>query len=313
MLAKLSSQLSRAVKLADPFVDQMMEVKQLAWVTRNTAGDASALISRGLGTGLPPEPWLKYSVFAGQSQTAWSMLEDVVAGLALPPGFAAAVEKARKELFASDYLALRDEMAKAPSARKRPKLPAAEWVPYTVARLGTVIDVAENALDTAKDYAAAQRGAAQNKLYLQLGLMIAALLAAVGLMMLVSRRVTGPLQSIQNAMHKLAGGGMSAGISLGARKDEIGALGSAAQAFKQSMIETEQLRADQKASETRSARQRKAAMGALADEFQASGGKTVGAGSGSASELKSAARTLTRTADTTQQLAGMVTAASEEA
>jgi hypothetical protein len=155
-LAKLSSQLSRAVKLADPFVDQMMEVKQLAWVARNTAGDASALVSRGMATGLPPEPWLKYQVFAGQEQTAWSMLEDVVAGLTLPPAFAASVEKARKEFFAPDYLALREEMLKALIAKEKPKLPAAEWVPYTVARLSTVIDVAENALDTAKDYAAEQ-------------------------------------------------------------------------------------------------------------------------------------------------------------
>jgi methyl-accepting chemotaxis protein len=312
-LAKLSSQLSRAVKLADPFVDQMMEVKQLAWVARNTGGDASALVSRGMATGLPPEPWLKYHVFAGQAQTAWGALEEVVAGLALPPAFSAAVEKARKEFFAPDYLALREEMLKALIAKETPKMPAAQWVPYTVARLATVIAVAENALDAAKDYAAAQHGVAQNKLYLQLGFMIAALLAAVGLMMLVSRRVTGPLRSIQNAMHKLAGGDMSAEISVGARRDEIGALGNAAQAFKQSMIEAEQLRADQKESETRAAGQRKEAMRALADEFQASVGKIVGAVSGSSSELESAARKLTKTADTTQQLAGMVTAASDEA
>ena len=49
-------------------------------------------------------------------------------------------------------------------------------------------------------------------------------------MVLVSRRVTGPLQSIQTAMHKLAGGDMSAEISVGERRDEIGALGGAAQA-----------------------------------------------------------------------------------
>jgi methyl-accepting chemotaxis protein len=291
----------------------MMEVKQLAWVTRNTAGDASALVSRGMATGLPPEPWLKYQVFAGQAQTAWSALEDVVAGLTLPPAFAASVEKARREFFAPDYLALREEMLKALIAKEKPKLPAAEWVPYTVARLATVIDVAENALDTAKDYAAAQHAAAQNKLWLQLGLMGFAFLSAVALMVLVSRRVTGPLQSIQGAMHKLAGGDLSAEISVGARRDEIGALGNAAQAFRQSMIEAEQLRTDQKESDTRAAAQRKEAMRALADEFQASVGKIVGAVSGSSSELESAARTLTKTADTTQQLAGMVTAASDEA
>src|SRR4029077_17439168 len=99
----------------------------------------------------------------------------------------------------------------------------------------------------------------------------------------------------------------------GGRRDEIGALGSAAQAFRQSMIQAEQLRADQKESETTAAAHRKEAMRALADEFQASVGKIVGAVSGSSSELEAAARKLTKTADTTQQLAGMVTSASEEA
>jgi methyl-accepting chemotaxis protein len=132
-------------------------------------------------------------------------------------------------------------------------------------------------------------------------------------MMLISWRVTGPLLTIQAAMHKLAGGDMSADVAFGDRKDEIGALAGAMQTFKSSMIEAERLRAEQKETETRSAAQRRDDMSRLADDFQAKVGNIVGAVSGASVELESAARTLTKTAESTQQLSGMVTSSSQEA
>jgi hypothetical protein len=37
---KVSSQLTQSIKLQDPFIDQLMQLKQLAWTVRN-AGDAA--------------------------------------------------------------------------------------------------------------------------------------------------------------------------------------------------------------------------------------------------------------------------------
>src|SRR5581483_4341502 len=148
---------------------------------------------------------------------------------------------------------------------------------------------------------------------IQLGLLALAILLAVTMIVMVSRRVTGPLLKIQDVMRRLAQGDMSAEISLGDRKDEIGALGAATQAFKSSMVEAERLRAEQKESEGRAAEQRKRDMGRLAEEFQTTVGNIVGAVSGASVELESAARTLTRTAESTQQLSGMVASSSEEA
>src|SRR5262249_49139047 len=49
LIEKLSTQLSRSIKLEDAFIDQLMEVKYLAWVARNAGGDASVMISNGIG------------------------------------------------------------------------------------------------------------------------------------------------------------------------------------------------------------------------------------------------------------------------
>jgi methyl-accepting chemotaxis protein len=312
MLAGLSTQLSRAVKLADPFVDQMMAIKQLAWTVRDTGGDASALISRGMKV-LPPDAPLQYAVFTGKSQTAWAALEDVVSGIAAPPALSEAIVKTKREFFGAEYNTMRENMLKAMVAGQKTPMESAPWIAYTVARLATIIEVAETALSIAKDYAAEQRALAQRQLWLQLGLLGVALAAAVGLIMLVSRRVTGPLQNIQRAMLQLAGGDMTANVAFGDRKDEIGALAGAMQTFKGSMVEAERLRGEQKDAEARATMQRRQDMQKLADDFQTTVGKIVGAVSGASSELEGAARMLTKTAETTQQLSGMVASSSEEA
>ena len=56
-LDKFSVQLNRMVKLEDGFVDQLMEVKQLAWMVRDRGGDASVIVSNGMsGQPLPQDP-----------------------------------------------------------------------------------------------------------------------------------------------------------------------------------------------------------------------------------------------------------------
>ena len=76
----------------------------------------------------------------------------------------------------------------------------------TVPKLATVLGVAEVALDIAKEHAAQQRASAIRSLSTQLALLALALLLGVGMMLMVSRRVTRPLSVIQDGMHRLAGG-----------------------------------------------------------------------------------------------------------
>ena len=139
-----------------------------------------------------------------------------------------------------------------------------------------------------------ERSAAVKSLAIQLTLLAIAVVLAGAMMIAVSRRVTRPLWQIQAAMLKLASGDHSAEVSFGDRKDEIGALGTATQAFKSSMIEADRLRAAQKAAESRPGEIRRQEMNRLADGFQSAVGNIVGAVSGASSELEFAARTLTK-------------------
>jgi len=68
--------------------------------------------------------------------------------------------------------------------------------------------------------------------------------------------------------------------------DEIGALGHAAQAFKDSMIEAERLRNAQKDAEEQADEARKVELARLGNEFQATVGNIVNAVSSASTELE---------------------------
>src|SRR5262249_6687823 len=155
---------------------------------------------------------------------AWAALEDVAAGLVAPPALGESIAKTKREIFGPEYNATREGMLKAMVGGQKTAMELPQWTIYTVTRLATIIEVDETALVIAKDYAAEQRPLAQRQLWTQLALLLLALIVAAGLITLVSRRVTGPLQSIQRAMLQLAGGDLTADVAFAARKDEIGAL-----------------------------------------------------------------------------------------
>jgi methyl-accepting chemotaxis protein len=314
LIEKVSSQMTRLVKLEDALIDQLMEVKQLAWVARGAAGDASLSVSNPLaGMPLPPDAFGLFMAHNAKVETAWQSIEELASGLPMPAPFKAALEKVKQEYFGREFTEQRTALVRQLTAGQKPDMTPDRWTPISVPRLAMLLGVADAALDFAKEHAAQQRSIATRSLWTQLGLLTGAVLLALGMMLVVSRRVTNPLRTIQQGMLKLAGGDLTAEVSFGDRKDEIGALAGSMQTFKDSMVETERLRAERRANEQRAGLQRKADMEKLADEFQSAVGSIVDAVSTASTELERAAGTLTKTAETTQQLSGVVASASEEA
>jgi methyl-accepting chemotaxis protein len=231
-------QLNRLVKLEDAFIDQLMEVKQLAWTVRDRGGDASVMVSNALsGQALPQEPWVYYNNNLAKMQQAWDTLMQMAAGLPLPPAFNDAVELAKREFFGRDYTELRTASIKQLIAGQKPNVSQEKWSGMTVPKLATSLAVAEVALDVAKDHAANKRSTAMRSLMLQLGLLLGALGVAAGMILLVTRRVISPLRMIQQAMLKLAGGDFNVVLPGLDRKDEVGAIANAVEEFKELAVE----------------------------------------------------------------------------
>jgi methyl-accepting chemotaxis protein len=313
MTERLSLRLTRRVKLEDAFVDQLMEIRQLAWMARIFAGDASAMMNSALeGQGLPADALANYSAYENKVEATWAVLENLAVGLPLPARFAEALDRAKREYFARDFHEARFKALQALIAGNRSAVDINYWSQGSVSKLTALLGVAEVALDIAAEHAQSQHASAMRSLTALIVLLMVAGLAVAGTILLISRRVTGPLLTIQEAMRRLAGGDLSAQVSFPGRTDEIGALGHAAQAFKDSMIEAERLRNAQKDAEEQ-AEQRHFSLAWLGNEFQATVGNIVNAVSSASVELERAARTLDGNARTTQQLSRSAASASEEA
>jgi len=233
MLDNLSARLDRLIKLEDAFIDQLLLIKQLAWVTRDSGGDANVMVSNTLGKQpLPAEPMIVFTANMAKHQSAWATLEQLAASLTLPASLTSAIAKAKQEFFAPDFLALRTNTLKKLIAGEPPGITIEQWTSISTPKLATLLAVAEAALDVAKEHAAGQQSAATWQLVLQLATLAAAAAFAVAMMLLVSRRVVMPLQRIQGAMLKLADGDFGVAVPGLERKDEVGAMANAVERFK---------------------------------------------------------------------------------
>ena len=135
-LDKLSATLAANVNHQDPVIDQLLAIKQIAWLLRNTAGEASLLVSNGLATGkATPETRMAHTKFSGGTDAAWNALELTAAGMQLPPALSSAMAATKTAYFEPEYLALRDRLMTALIAGEKPELTANQWSPLTVGRL----------------------------------------------------------------------------------------------------------------------------------------------------------------------------------
>jgi methyl-accepting chemotaxis protein len=230
---KISGALALSVIHEDSTFDHLLAIKQMAWLLRNTAGDASLVISNGYVTGTISQEGVQYYMKSvGGIDTAWNALQLSLTGMQLPPALSAALAETKTAYFEEQYLKLRDDLAKTLSAGQRPEMTANQWSPLTVGRMASAVKVAEAALDSAKEHAQAQHSTAVGSLTLQLGLLVAAIVLAFGAMTMVTRRVIRPLHTIRDAMLRVADGDLSVSTGYGQRHDEIGALAGALETFK---------------------------------------------------------------------------------
>jgi methyl-accepting chemotaxis protein len=246
-LDKLSGALAAAINHQDATMDQLLAIKQIAWLLRNTGGEASLIVSTALGVNkVAPESMVAFTKFNGGAEAAWNALELTAAGMQLPPAIASAMATTKTAYFEPSYLALRERLLKQVAAGEKAEMTANQWTPVTVGRLGAAVAVAEGALDAAKDHASYLRANAQRSLVAQLALLIGALALAVGAQMLVGRRVITPLHSMRDAMLKVAAGDLHVDTGYAARQDEIGALAGALETFKQQAADKARIEAQER-------------------------------------------------------------------
>ena len=165
--------------------------------------------------------------------------------------------------------------------------------------------------------AEAERSNAAERARIQWEMEIAILLIAfmvMGTGFFIGRSVSKPLSAMTKAMMELAKGNFEIVLPGLGRRDEVGEIAQAVETFK---VNAEQKARDEAEAKIRqdqlAAKQRKADMIKLADQFEGAVGEIIETVSSASTELEASAGTLTSTAVRSQELTTMVAAASEEA
>ncbi|MFA6264615.1 MAG: methyl-accepting chemotaxis protein [Pseudolabrys sp.] len=229
LLDRISSKLTNRVKLNDAYVDLVLQMKQLAWIARNSAGDASVLVSNAAsGMKVSPDVVTAFRASLASAETAWSALEGIAAGMTLPPQFTGAMQNAKKEFFAPDYHKMQLDILGGALAGQKASTKPEDLVRMSVSKLSSLLRVAEVALSTVGEYASEQSASAGWKLSVQLGILALAAALTAGVFMLLSRRITAPLRLIQDGMLKVAEGDFNVSLPTMASKDEVAQIVNAA-------------------------------------------------------------------------------------
>jgi hypothetical protein len=154
----LSENLTASINHEDATVDQLLMVKQMAWLLRNMAGDAATIVSNGLAAGrVSPENQLAYTKDVGGAEAVWTALGLAASGMQLPPVLSDAMKAVKTGYFEPAFIELRDRQFSLLVKGEKADMTANQWGPMAVERLGSAVNVAEIALDMAKDHADAQR------------------------------------------------------------------------------------------------------------------------------------------------------------
>lgn len=137
-------------------------------------------------------------------------------------------------------------------------------------------------------------------------------LAVFMVMLIASRNVIRPVKQITEYMSRLAEGELDIDVSVGDRRDEVGAMAMALQVFQQRLIENKRLEAEEARKNKREAA-RAEALAALFSQFETVIHGITGAVSNSAGEMRRFAEGLHQTADEANRQAEQVAVSSEQA
>jgi methyl-accepting chemotaxis protein len=177
--------------------------------------------------------------------------------------------------------------------------------------LAAVIGVREAFYDNAEQLLGSAWSAARFSFLIALVGLIAVAIASAGLVMMVRRRVCKPIVDLTARMSSLASGDLASDIEGAARGDEIGAMASAVQVFKDNMIKADQLAAEKEA-ENQIKMRRAHVLDDLTRAFETKVSELVGGLSSASAVMEDTAQSMSSTASATNRQAAVVAAASAQ-
>ena len=234
-----SASLSRSISSADPLINEMLRVNDIAWRARSDAGTDRHSIMRAMlqGEAPPIRTTLRQTAeMNGRVAVSWAVVEDDARLPEFPPALKAAVAEANWIYF-TQFMAQRNAVLGALLDGKAAPMSVQEWVELSNHGIAALMAVSNTALNITGRYAAEQAAMARTNFYIAIGLMLASIALASFAAIYVIWGVIRPLRAITRTMEHIAGGNLKSDIPFGDRSDEIGQFAAALKLFRDGSME----------------------------------------------------------------------------
>ena len=234
----LSERLSNRINRTDPFIAEMMKIKQLAWAARAAAGTDRLLIGAAIakGDGLTVADQLQLASLAGDVEAPWSLIEADARLPTTPQSIQEAVGRGN-DIYFTQLAHLRHEILDALVAGRPAPISGQDWIKASNPGLKSLLGVADEAFILTQAYAAKQAATAQRDVVISSFLMLLVLGLSAATSLFIIGRVVRPLARMTETMRQVADGDLDQPIPYQSRGDEIGALALALSVFRQTARE----------------------------------------------------------------------------
>jgi len=314
-LDQLSALVEEEILRYDASLAPLISARALSWAARSSGGSSGLMMNLALGTGraLTPEEVKTLTVNEARTQFAWNLVQAIGNGASAPPALKAAIDQAHAVFFTGPFKELQERLVSKIANGQKSDLTFDQWNGPLVANLVVLGKVALTAVDALSGTAAATRAAAERMLVIYGGALVLSLAIALAALVIVLRRVVGPLSALTRVMSEVSGGNLTVDVPGAERRDEIGSMAQALLVFKDSLLRTAQMETDAKQARQLAEEERRRGMLALADQFEAAVGGIIGGVSTASGALHQTAQKMTTAAQLTLSQSTAVAAAAEQA
>ena len=315
-LESASVALETEIQGLDPSTAAMLNARATAWLTRTSSGDLGSTINNIMAGNRVATEAERNVLRASEtrSATAWTIVGRLVALPQVEGPVKAAYAAANANYFEGPFHTLRTGLVAAGAEGNRITADAADgWLQGILKGQTGFVDTAVAIMDALVAQADLHARDAQSGFLLFAALAVVALILSIAVALTVHYRVVNGIVDLSRSMRAITDGKLETAIPGIKRGDEIGAMATAVQVFKDGLIRMRALELETVQARMAAEEQRKAGMRQMADHFEQAVGGIIAMVSSSATELQATAQTLTVTATETASQSITVAAAAEEA
>ncbi|QLF70871.1 HAMP domain-containing protein [Peteryoungia desertarenae] len=234
-LEKASLETEARMRMLEPSLTPMIQMRVFAWSTRATAGDALIILNNAATAGQPIDGALqqRLAVADATAAFAWGKVGVLVNHPDTPRPIKDAYEAAERSYFKGQFADMRADFVTKISSGENPPLTIDQWRAATTPAINSIAAVASLAMDTLNnDAKAAKASALGNMIWFLALFVLVLLLGAIGMMVILSK-VIRPMGLLTNCMRTLASGNLSVVVPGAQRRDEMGEMARSVEVFQE--------------------------------------------------------------------------------